>query len=125
MACSRKGWRHGGGDGLAWLGEQTLPTADDGPDEPVFERIIVAWGRAAGAGELVGPGPGQAPMPKNPPWGWGPGSDAAFGEPVPLPRWRRVCQCPKSRRGVVGVPVWPGKTPTEPSRQAGKMQNGP
>ncbi|HEY7309269.1 MAG TPA: hypothetical protein VH643_07940 [Gemmataceae bacterium] len=41
-------WREGQHDDLvlaaalaAWLGEQTLPTADDLPEEPVLERYVV------------------------------------------------------------------------------------
>jgi hypothetical protein len=42
-------WRAGQHDDLvlavalaAWLGEQALPAPDEGPDEPVFEQIIIA-----------------------------------------------------------------------------------
>ena len=42
-------WREGQHDDLvlavalaAWLGEQALPAPGEGPDEPVFEQIIVA-----------------------------------------------------------------------------------
>ena len=42
-------WREGRHDDLvlavavaAWLGEQALTAPGEGPDEPVFERIIVA-----------------------------------------------------------------------------------
>ena len=42
-------WREGQHDDLAlavamaaWLGEQALPAPGEGPDEPVFEQIIIA-----------------------------------------------------------------------------------